>query len=120
MLMALVVLEVLTVLLVLLSLSAGNCLHLLLMVLMVLAVIAGTLIEEPQLRRTKGGTAVSTVTFQITREWEKDGQKRTAWQIVADAIGPDLRFAQVQVEKVQRDKPQARPSDPIFGDESEF
>jgi hypothetical protein len=24
------------------------------------------------------------------------------------------------VEKVQRDKPQARPSDPIFGDEEPF
>jgi single-stranded DNA-binding protein len=57
-----------------------------------------------------------------TREWEdKDtGKKRTAFQIVADAIGPDLRFAQVQVEKVQRDKPQSRPSDPIFGDEEPF
>ena len=57
-----------------------------------------------------------------TRSWDdKDtGKKRTAFQIVADAIGPDLRFAQVQVEKVQRDKPQARPSDPIFGDEEPF
>jgi single-strand DNA-binding protein len=68
------------------------------------------------------GSRVIVVGRPETREWEdKDtGKKRTAFQIVADAIGPDLRFAQVQVEKVQRDKPQARPSDPIFGDEEPF
>lgn len=68
------------------------------------------------------GSRVIVVGRPETREWDDrdTGKKRTAFQIVADAIGPDLRFAQVQVEKVQRDKPQPRPSDPIFGDEEPF
>jgi single-strand DNA-binding protein len=78
-----------------------------------------SLAENAAASLVKGSRVIVTGRVE-QREWEKDGQKRTAWQIVADAIGPDLRFAQVQVEKVQRDKPQARPSDPIFGDESEF
>jgi single-strand DNA-binding protein len=40
-------------------------------------VIAGTLLEDPALKKTRGGTAVSTVVLQITREWEKDGQPQS-------------------------------------------
>ena len=70
---------------------------------------------------TKGSRV--TVTGRLeSREYEaKDGTKRTAYQIVAEAVGPDLRFATVQVEKVQRDTPRAnRAPDPVFGDEAPF
>jgi single-strand DNA-binding protein len=70
---------------------------------------------------TKGSRV--TVTGRLeSREYEaKDGTKRTAYQIVAEAVGPDLRFATVQVEKVQRDTPRAnRAPDPVFGDEEPF
>jgi len=36
-----------------------------------------------------------------SREYEtKDGEKRTAWELTADAFGPDLRFATAQVTRV--------------------
>jgi single-strand DNA-binding protein len=37
------------------------------------------------------------------REYQtKEGEKRTAWEVTADAIGPDLRFAQVTVTRAER------------------
>jgi single-strand DNA-binding protein len=38
------------------------------------------------------------------RHWEtEDNQKRSAWDVTADAIGPDLRWATAKVDKVSRD-----------------
>lgn len=35
--------------------------------------------------------------------WETDaGEKRSNWSLVADAVGPELRFATAQVERIQR------------------
>lgn len=36
------------------------------------------------------------------RDYDKDGTKHTVYEVVADAIGADLRFATVQVSKVER------------------
>ena len=45
------------------------------------------------------------------RSWEtQEGEKRTKIEVVADAIGPDLRWAQAQVEKTSR-ATESRPSD---------
>lgn len=39
------------------------------------------------------GTAVVVIGRLESREYEtREGQKRTAWEITADAFGPDLRF----------------------------
>ncbi len=39
-------------------------------------------------------------------QWEApDGAKRSKLKIVADAIGPDLKWATVQVDKIERDSP---------------
>ena len=79
-----------------------------------------SLAENAAASLTKGSRVIVTGRLE-TREWEKDGQKRTAVQVVADAIGPDLRWAQVQVEKTQRDTPRTnRAPDPVFGDEEPF
>jgi single-strand DNA-binding protein len=38
-----------------------------------------------------------------SREWEtREGDKRTSWEITADAVGPDLRWAMAQVRKADR------------------
>ncbi len=84
------------------------------------AVAWGTLAENCAASLVKGSRVIVTGRLEQRNYETKDGEKRTVVEVIADAIGPDLRFAQVQVEKVQRDKPPARPSDPIFGDESEF
>ncbi|MGL4809473.1 MAG: single-stranded DNA-binding protein, partial [Giesbergeria sp.] len=37
------------------------------------------------------------------RSYEVDGQKRTTMELEVDEIGPSLRYAQVQVRKVDRE-----------------
>ena len=79
----------------------------------------GTLGENAAASLTKGSRVIVTGRLE-TREYEaKDGSgKRTAFQIVADALGPELRFATVQVERTERSTPRVdRAPDPIFGDE---
>ena len=77
-----------------------------------------SLAENAAASLAKGSRVIVTGRLE-SRDYEaKDGTKRTAYQIVADAIGPDLRFATVQVEKVQRNAPRInRAPDPVFGDE---
>ncbi len=77
-----------------------------------------SLAENAAASLTKGSRVIVTGRLE-TREYEaKDGTKRTAFQIVADALGPELRFATVQVERTERSTPRVdRAPDPIFGDE---
>ena len=81
----------------------------------------GTLGENAAASLTKGARVIVTGRLE-TREYEaKDGSKRTATQIVADGLGPELRFASVQVERNERSTPRVdRAPDPIFGDEEPF
>lgn len=49
------------------------------------------------------------------RQYEaKDGTKRDAWEIQADSIGPDLRYATAKVSRVRRDQAPV-PEDPWVG-----
>lgn len=63
------------------------------------------------------GTAVIATGVVKSREYEKDGQKRTALELDIEAIGPDLRWATAKVEKAQRQggqfggQPAAKPDD---------
>lgn len=67
------------------------------------------------------GTRVIVTGRLETRDYEKDGQKRTVTELVADALGPELRFATVQVERTERSTPRVdRAPDPVYGDEGEF
>lgn len=46
------------------------------------------------------GTSVLVIGRLESREYEaRDGQKRTAWEITADAFGPDLRFQTATLQK---------------------
>lgn len=46
------------------------------------------------------GTRVIVQGGMKTTSWEKDGEKRTGLEIVADAVGPDLRWATAAVTRV--------------------
>jgi single-strand DNA-binding protein len=71
------------------------------------------------------------------REYEtKEGEKRSVVEIVADELGPSLRWARAEVERTQRTGPDGTPaagsrpasapvgggrnSDPVYGDEEPF
>jgi single-strand DNA-binding protein len=67
------------------------------------------------------GTRVIVVGRLTSREYEtREGEKRTGWEVTADAFGPDLRFATAQVTRAESggqsrpqpaEEPWASPSD---------
>lgn len=62
----------------------------------------GSLGENAAASLVKGNRAI--VTGRLEQEsWEKDGEKRSKVVLVADAIGPDLRWATAVVERTQRE-----------------
>jgi len=47
------------------------------------------------------GTRVVVIGRLTSREYEtREGDKRTGWEVTADAFGPDLRFSTAQVSRV--------------------
>ena len=73
------------------------------------------------------------------RSWEtQDGEKRSVVEVVADEVGPSLRWAQAQVERTERTNTgdggfsggggtgggggsaANRAPDPVYGDEEPF
>lgn len=66
-----------------------------------------------------------------SREYEHEGQKRTAFDLIVDEMGPSVRWARAQVDKIVREggssyatgpvTAEAPTKDPIFvGDEPDF
>jgi single-strand DNA-binding protein len=96
-----------------------------------------TLGENAAASLTKGTRVIITGRLE-QREYEtQQGEKRNVVEIVADEIGPSLRWARAEVERTQRssegggtgntggsNRPAAasagRPADPIYGDEEPF
>jgi single-strand DNA-binding protein len=92
----------------------------------------GDLGENSAASLNKGNRIVVTGRLQ-QREYEtRDGEKRSVIEVIADELGPSLRWAQAQVERISRD---AAPSgggggggggggasapDPVYGDEEPF
>jgi single-strand DNA-binding protein len=83
---------------------------------------------------TKGTRVIVTGRLE-QREYEtKEGEKRSVVEIVADEIGPSLRWARAQVERIARDggstggaggggassSSGGRAPDPVYGDEEPF
>jgi single-strand DNA-binding protein len=85
------------------------------------------------------GTRIIVTGRLEQREYETNaGEKRNVVEIVADELGPSLRWARAEVERTQRtnsdgtpaagNRPSAasapagggRPSDPVYGDEEPF
>jgi len=86
----------------------------------------GDMAENLSASCVKGSRVVVTGRLEQRSYETKEGEKRSAVEIVVDDIGPSLRWARATVERVVRDNGQAgapaqqnRPSDPIYGDESE-
>jgi single-strand DNA-binding protein len=69
------------------------------------------LAENVALSLTKGARIVVTGRLE-QRSWESDeGEKRSKVEIVADEIGASLRFATVDIHKVQRPATADEPAD---------
>lgn len=59
------------------------------------------------------GTSVIVIGRMESRDFDdRDGNKRTAWEVTADAFGPDLRFQTAQVSRSAAGGPQARAGQP--------
>lgn len=82
----------------------------------------GDLGENVAASLTKGSRTIVTGRLE-QRSWETDeGEKRTVTEIVADDIGPSLKWAQADVERISRDSNKSSTSqpDPVYGDEEPF
>lgn len=103
----------------------------------------GTLGENVAASLTKGTRVIVTGRLE-QRSWDtQDGEKRSVVEVVADEVGPGLRWAQVQVERNERSSDGGaggysagggggaggagggaggggRQPDPIYGDEEPF
>ena len=64
------------------------------------------------------GTRVVVTGRLEQQSWEKDGEKRTKVQIVADDVAPSLRWATVSVTRNERQTPAA--AKPAAADEEPF
>ena len=93
-----------------------------------------TLGENIAASLTKGTRVIVTGRLE-QREYEtKEGEKRNVVEIVADEIGPSLRWARAEVERISRDGGGSggggnsgggsssgnRAPDPVYGDEEPF
>lgn len=62
-----------------------------------------------------------------SREYEHEGQKRTAFDLIVDEMGPSVRWARCEVEKTTREgaataaAPAGKPDsyDPVYGNQNE-
>jgi len=98
----------------------------------------GDLGENVAATLTKGARTIVTGRLE-QRSWEtQDGEKRSVVEVIADEVGPSLRWAQAQVERNERTGGDfgggggggysggggggggQRQPDPIYGDEEPF
>jgi single-strand DNA-binding protein len=84
----------------------------------------------------KGNRIVVTGRLEQRSYETREGEKRNVTEVIADDLGPSLRWAQAQVERISRDSAdgggfsgggsgsgggaQKPASDPIYGDEEPF
>ena len=86
----------------------------------------GTLAENAAASIAKGTRVIVTGRLEQREYDAKDGTKRTVVEVVADEIGPSLRWARCEVERVERAQAgdgslsaarANRAPDPVYGDE---
>lgn len=80
---------------------------------------------------TKGSRCMVTGRLEQRSYDNKEGQKVNITEVIADDLGPSLRWAQAQVERIARDSAPsgggggggggaAQAPDPVYGDEEPF
>jgi single-strand DNA-binding protein len=79
---------------------------------------------------SKGTRVIVTGRLEQRSYETKDGEKRNVTEVIADELGPSLRWAQVQIERISRDSADggssgggggaSRAPDPVYGDEEPF
>ena len=94
----------------------------------------GDLGENAAASLHKGNRIVVTGRLEQRSFETREGEKRNVTEVIADDLGPSLRWAQAQVERISRDSADGggfsgggsgggapKPaSDPIYGDEEPF
>jgi len=80
----------------------------------------------------KGNRIIVTGRLEQRSYETREGDKRSVIEVIADDLGPSLRWAQAQVERISRDSADAgsggggggaassRAPDPVYGDEEPF
>ncbi len=95
----------------------------------------GTLGENAAASLNKGHRIIVTGRLEQRSYETKEGEKRSVVEVNADEIGPSLRWARVEIEKIARDGGSGgsggsssggassgggRVPDPVYGDEEPF
>ncbi len=96
----------------------------------------GTLGENAAASLTKGTRVIVTGRLEQRQYETKEGEKRSVVEIIADEIGPSLRWARAEVERIAREGGAGgqgggggngsgngsfnRAPDPVYGDEEPF
>lgn len=82
----------------------------------------GDLGENVAASLTKGSRTIVTGRLEQRSYEDKEGVTRSVTEIVADDIGPSLKWAQADVERIARDSNKSSTSapDPVYGDEEPF
>lgn len=87
----------------------------------------GDLGENAAASLSKGSRVIVTGRLEQRSYETKDGEKRNVTEVIADELGPSLRWAQVQIERISRDSAEggggggaSRAPDPVYGDEEPF
>ena len=83
----------------------------------------------------KGNRVIVTGRLEQRSYETRDGEKRNVTEVIADELGPSLRWAQVEIERISRDSAgdassggggggaaggASRAPDPVYGDEEPF
>lgn len=67
---------------------------------------------------TKGSRVIVTGRLEQRSYETHEGEKRNVTEVVADDVGPSLKWAQAEVERISRDR--AKPKeDSVYGDDEE-
>lgn len=74
------------------------------------SVIAWGTLAENIAGSLKKGDRVMTYGVFGQRQYEVEGQKRSTWEMTAEAVGPDLLWASAKVSKMQRASQGAAPA----------
>ncbi len=90
----------------------------------------GDLGENAAASLNKGNRVMVTGRLEQRQYETREGEKRNVVEVIADELGPSLRWAQAQVERISRDAASAgggapsgggtRAPDPVYGDEEPF